>query len=496
MIDKAFLKNLSRDGYTARQRRQMERLAYYYGTQHDEKEYNFDGTNYDREHRSQSSGKSARYVPLRERRPDTPDTIAKRIVNSFTQLVFSKSMAPRFVSKDESVTEFLNYLIKKTSLIQKMQKARNIGGACGTVVIVPSANAGKLRLRVMNPINIHVVEWEDEDELIPAEVIQQYKFDVETINPDGTKTSEKRWARRVWNQTVSEYYEAKCDGNSDPDWMLIESIEHGLSRCPVVWVQNEPSCDDFDMDGQADYDDRLLDLFDRIDYQWSNINRALSYNLDPTMKVKGLSEDQSIKQIGKGSENALNLGMNGDASYLEAQFPGLQAAIDFVGKLQQNAQNATQCIILDPEKYTGQAQSGEAMQRLMAPMFNRVNVFRDQYENAIRQIVEIFKEIASSVPEAFKSPVVVPKELDYELRWPAFSRPTADEGTKIVNNALAAKGILISSETATTYVAHVFDVDNPQEEIEKLLKEREEQRAELEKQMSSMTEDEDDGGDT
>src|ERR1700722_19048376 len=133
------------------------RQAYFDCNQHSYKRFDFDG-------RLISTGggisvtqpllsaeRAAFYVPLRSRRPSSPYRLPRVIVKSFTGMVFGEGRFPNFrVEGDEDAEDYVQALSKAMKLPTKMVRARDLGGAMGTVGLSWCFLNGRPRCRVHN----------------------------------------------------------------------------------------------------------------------------------------------------------------------------------------------------------------------------------------------------------------------------------------------------------------------------------------------------------
>lgn len=153
--------------------------SFYDCTNHDSKMYDFDGRIYSpRSTMSMMSAEKAPfYIPLRMRRPSAPVRLAKVIVDSFTNLLFGEGRFPNFRCEADFDTEdFANTLVKVGELETKMIRARNLGGAMGSVGLSWSFRDGKPRFDVHNAKNLHIHSWGDREQLLPQHVVEVYLY--------------------------------------------------------------------------------------------------------------------------------------------------------------------------------------------------------------------------------------------------------------------------------------------------------------------------------
>gem|GEM_PF-4273603 len=470
------MKILQKNGSTERFRRLTRRHAFFDGTQYDHLLFDYDGYNVNTLH-SPVAVESTDYVKMKFRRPSLQTGIPAKIVNAFTTLLFGHGMKPAIVSQkddgktDDDATAFIGQLTKDAKLFKQMLLARTLGGSMGGVAILPTINKGKPGLKVLDIRNMMVFEWEDYDNQIPAVVVQQYRIEREKFEDDGSTKEQIKWIRRKFDQQHETLWESSWLDSleADPDWQLIDEVEHGLSRCPIIWIKNWPESDG-SQDGQADYPDRMHSDFERLDYLISQMDRAFFANLDPTPVFSGINPNQVLK----GSDNGINLPNGADAKYLEASFAGAEAGKEHIDKHEGRLQAECQCVILDAQTVVGTPPSGEAIKKLLAPMHSRAEAFRDIYGDAIIQAVTLLVEIASNAKEKLKlsRKVKVVEAGNLELQWPDFVIPTPEDIGKMAQGiATARAGKFISQQASVRYFAPVVGVEDCEAEIKQLASE-------------------------
>jgi len=165
------------------------------------------------------------------------------------------------------------------------------------------------------------------------------------------------------------------------------------------------------------------------------------------------------------------------------------AAIAQYDKLKRETLEAAHCVIPDPEKVTGAAQSGRALQMLYAPMTSRANAYRTQYGNhAVIPILQDFLKAARTLaPEPPKmgervienppekpATKLVPQKLGtsdrVQLKWPPYFPAGWPDIAQAVTAAQTAAGgkPIVSQRTAVRAVAQLFGVTDVEEELHEM----------------------------
>jgi len=519
--------------------KEMERWQRYFECkQHDAKRYDFDGRLM--APRAVGSGysqplisaeRATWYVPLRARKPSTPYRIGRRIVLSFTSMVFGESRWPDVVvNGDTDAQEFLNALVEETGLPTKMIQLRNIGGSVGTAGLSWCYHNGVPNVEVHNGKGIIVHEWADKAKLRPKHVTEVYRY--ERDHWDARKRSYVRelwWHRQDWTETADVVFkECKVEENNEPRWEVDEELTtiHNDGFCHFVYVQNIPPIDG--VDGLPDCDG-VWDQMDTLDILVSILARGGVLNLDPTLKLKMDPELVEMAFVRKGSDNALVTGETGDASYMELAGSSITAGISLMQMLRVQTLESTECVIPDPDKVAAAGTSSVALKMVYAPMLSKCDLLRDQYGKALRELLRQMLVVAQRIykprletrngedgtdeevevtgfihlqPKVIVEPVFdedgeetdeesvtmephTPGTSSYiELSWGPYFHPTADDQQKTVSTLTQGTGgkAVLSQKTAVELLAGLISRD-PSKMLDELYKE---QDAEAEKRKALM----------
>lgn len=471
------------------------------------------------------------YVPLNQRRPQAPYRLARTIVGAFTTLIFGHGRWPTLLSDDPETQDFADALVKAIKLKTKMIRARNLGGASGTTGLSWGFNNGNPRVRVHAAKHLYVHEWEDEDEFIPAHVIELYQYPKDVWN-EQKKMHERLffWHRRDWTKNADIEFVPVQVTKDNPTWNIDQelSVLHKDDNCHFVWIQNLPDDDTTSIDGQADYAE-LFEQLDTIDLLNSVNVKGVIANLDPTLKLKMDQEDVGGAVVKKGSENAIITGRAGDANYMELSGSAVTAGHAAIDKQREQVLETCQCVVPDPNEVVGSATSSVALKIVYAPMLSKGDIMRDQYGDAIQRLLTGMIEAARKLniggvvteitvddegnqvtdedserdvqyelnlpPKQEKVEVLdelgnptgeynvatkprVPGKGQITLEWPDYFKETADDRQKqqtALSGATAGKAIL-SQQSAVEILATSMQ-RNPQDEWARIRKEQEESRA-------------------
>ena len=510
---------------------EMERRSSYYEcTQHDRKFWDFDGHPINpRTMQPLIGAERSQWVPLKQRRPHTPVRLGKVIVDAFTNIIFGESRFPDIgVEGDDKTEDWLQTAMRVGKLPQKMIQARSLGGSTGSVGVSWCFRDGKPRFEVHHAKNLFVHRWADRLDLVPEVVSEVYLFS--KVKWDGKGFNKLwYWFRRTWTPEGDYVFkEVVFDREREPVWEIDweASTEHQDGVCHLEWIQNLPS---ENMDGLPDYDG-LYENFDHVDLIMSVITRGAMLNLDPTVKIKMDRDEVKRNGIKKGSDNALVVGKDGDADYLELGGQSITSGLELVKELRRYILETAQCIVPDPHEVAAQGVSSVAIKTMFAPMLAKADILREQYGSAVERILQKMERVArektrtpyettsivtemqpdpltgemvetsAEVPETVQffidlppkmeeqpltdpltglpgqitQTVAVPRELgpgggEILLTWGPYFPPTPQDQNQVVTALQLATGgkAVLSQETACESAAKAFGVD-PSEEWKRL----------------------------
>jgi hypothetical protein len=448
-------------------------------------------------------------LKVHQKRPTAPQRLTPLVVDRFTDLLFGEDRTPRVQVEDDPIADdFLQAVFKQSFFWREMTQARSYGGSMGSSLVTVGLKKdrrkgrGRFVFKAHNPKTISDYVWDDPDSRTLAGVLIQYLFfrevevvDQKTGRPTGKVQQMPFLYRRIIDEEMDvHFHPAPVEGTNLPELVVDEyqTHRHGLGIFPGVWIQNIPCSDDFD--GIPDCEG-AYQLFEAIDRQVSQQNRALLVNQDPTLI---LGRDPKLEKmnvpIRKGSENALNVGIGGSASYLEMSGSAQSASSAFVKDLKQSALDKCQVILADPATMSGAAQSALAIKLLFQPMLKKAARLREQYGEGIETITAIVLELArlwakpaqytgNVVPLFDVPPRIVEKDPDplnpdiqparefverspgfgslVSLKWGEFFPPTPGDIQMLVSTTAAAvMANLIDIETGIQLVARAFGIED------------------------------------
>lgn len=470
------------------------------------------------------------YVQLDQRRPSVRYNLGKLIITRLTAMAMGEESWPEVtVPGDEDAEDYVKALATESRLQERIQEARNKGGASGTACVSFSFVDGVPRVKAHEAKHMHPLRWADKDESVLGSVLKAYRYP-RTVFVDGKPTVKDFYFARYWDEQIETVWDPiPAEMAQAGTWAIgvrSYSVRHGYGECPVYWTQNLP--DSEREDGISDIDG-LEGTFDKINHLLSATTKGTIANVDPTLIIKD-DPQKNPGSLQKGSGQAIF--SKGGAEYLELRGESVKTATTLANELVRYCLNTAGVVIGDPEKMGGKAQSSVALKMLYLPMCNQSDLLRVQYGSLIikvlRGMLRAARLIGSLEPgpavttedglRIQQKPVVIlpprvemvdkpgapgeqstseeqitertPGESDrLDLKWPPYFQPTMLDVQAMVDAVSKAKGVTISQRTAVKYTAPVFGVADVDQELAELAAERamaiEEQGALMDRQAES-----------
>jgi hypothetical protein len=498
------------------------RMSHYMGTNHDWKSFDFDG------HLVSTGTPTADlysveaatwYVPLRMRRPCMPERLGVLIVDAFTNLVFGHDRFPAVrVHGDPDAERFCKRLSEAANLETVMWQARTLGGACGTVGLSWRYWQGLPRIRVHNGKNLFVHRWADREAAVPAHATEIYLFPRDEYDPMRKEwVTALWWHRRDWTEQADiVFQDVRYTNLEDPPWGRYIDYQathvHNDGFCHLTWIKNHPGVDSGMVDGLPDYD-KVYDRLDTIDIISSIISRGAVANLDPTLLLK--MDEEKLNLMGglkKGSDNAIPLGTDGEASYLEIAGTSFSTGNDLLDRAIVRTLRIVQCVLTDPDKVAAAGTSSVAMRAMFAPMLGKANIIRGQYGLGMARVFSqmltvarkwrdipevVIDEESSQVVEQVERAIMLEERVELVdqldvagaptgrkvpqvvwckpgngsrivLAWGDYFPPSpTDKQAEVTTTSQAVLSDLMSQESGVAYVAHQYKLD-PDEEMKRI----------------------------
>lgn len=499
--------------------RELDRRdSYYNGTQYKNRPFTWDGAPINDFGSLNVGGAQPIHgakPPISQCRPHAQYDLGRVIVNRFTALLCGENRFATFrVPKSAKTEDFLNALADQINLRSYMSEASIIGGKTGSVVIMFRIVKGEFQLECFNSKFVTPGNWLDFHAGEMESFAVTYPYQKEVYDTE-KKTWNSEWF--IYKRVVTDKIDVTClpipavydagtrtirqkDVNYTPEMDPDETFLHDFGICPAQFIQNLPSYDTIDGDSTLAC---AYGLFDMINEQLSGAHQALLGNLDPTLLLKMAAEDYNRLgtmggpvQTGTGiNGQGLVVGEKGDGKYLEIQGDAIKLSIELVEKIKQFALDVTDCVIADPHRITGAAQSAAAIAKLYASMLAKCDILRTQYGSGIKRlmakITKVFLDtqkltvlddmnsdrpqvkqltlnpIESVDPETDKVITLEPElhitSKDIKLVWGDYFEATAADAFAAVEAAVMATGgkPVTSLETAIKYIAKFIPDPDP-----------------------------------
>ncbi len=453
------------------------------------------------------------YVMLEKRRPNVRYNLGKLIITRLTAMALGEESWPQVtVPGDEEAEDYVQALATESRLQERVQEARNRGGASGTAVVSFTFVDGTPRVKSHEAKHMHPIRWADKDEHVLGSVLKTYRYQ-RTVWVDGKPTQKDFYFARYWDEQLETVWDPiPAEMAQAGTWargVRSYTVRHGYGECPVYWTQNLP--DSEREDGISDIDG-LEDTFDRINHLLSATAKGTIANVDPTLVIK----DDPVKNVGviqKGTGQALF--SKGGAEYLELRGESVKTATALSEFLIQMCLNTAGVVVGDPDKMGSKAQSSLALKMLYLPMCNQCDLLRVQYgsliERVLRGMLRAARVIGSAEPGPpiltadgvklqFKPTVVLPPKVEkadkpggegerstteevitertpgtsdrLELKWPPYFQPTMVDVQAMAEAVTKLNGVTISQRTAVKYTAPVMGVTDVDQELAEIDVER------------------------
>ena len=410
------------------------------------------------------------YIPLRQRRPSVRTHLCRLVVDDAVSLLFGDGHFPTLLCDSEASRAALVDLIAERAFNALFMRAATLG-AVGSVAIRLRVLKNKPFFDVLTTAFL-TPEWRNDDPDALLRVTEKYKVPAAQLIAMGYSVKAEdgdHWFQRIWDDGDETWFlpwpVQKADAAPKID--KARTLTHGLGFVPILWVKNLPGGDDIDGDSTFA---RALDTVIELDYLMSQGGRGLKYSSDPTLVLKGQSDEASGGHTG-GSASALVVPPEGDAKLLEINGTAAGAVLNHARELRSSALELMHGNRAHPDKMTA-AQSGRAMELLNQGLVWLAGKLRVAYgDGALMSLLKMVCDASQKV----KGGLLIhgkPATLDATglmLKWPDWYPPTADDRFAEVNalNAGIVGGV-ISRETAVQTALEFYKIEDFQAELARI----------------------------
>ena len=420
-------------------------------------------------------------IKLEDRRPKQYN-LARKIVDTPAGWLFGYENFPGIEAENDEITEnWIAVLSEAVKLPSAMLKAAKAGGKCGTAVLVFKVVQGYPRIehlpakhctRRVGPDG-ESLEWLRYQYKAPASYFEELGY-------TGLERDKDYWYRREYDPNGEYHYHLAPVSEDGTPPVFVEDAEntvtHNLGVLAAVWVRNLEGDDE--VDGEATYAG-VIDLLDEANKLVSLATRSIRKQSDPTLAYTGVEDPDDLPEQQRiGSSSGGSIVSPGDAKILEIDGSGQAAAKEWVDRLREAVQEITRSGTPDPEKLSGQSQSGYALRILHGPLVALVGELRLTYGPALIHFVRLMLRVVSLLPTGS---VILPRPVEgalnpdavLSLKWGDYFAPTPqDIKTEIETLAAAVTLKMLSLETAQARVAFLYGVEDVAGEATRIQREQ------------------------
>jgi len=406
-------------------------------------------------------------IPKRDRKPFIRLNLPKLFSSRLASKLCGSQTFPQIKLEEDPDTQFyLNMIINTGLLSSKLVQGARLLALNGSALVRFYVVGGRFKVEAFNS-NYCYPEFDQAGDL--EKVVIQYVYkDYEELDKHGKP--KKKWYRADLSKEADILYDRPdYDPEVEPKFQVIEEVKHGLGFVQAEWFRTSESSTS--PDGISLVDD-CIPWLDELNYSLCRSHRAVEYNQDPQLTMKGMDEDE-INELVRSNENAWNLGRDGDAGFLESGLNGVESAVQLRDKARVFLQDLTRIVLMDPEKFAGHAQSGKALEILHGPLIELIDELRPQFASHFTNLV-VKMAIVNLIlaKKGFPAPVSVPPEyepqtLNFSVQWPpVFPMTTQDLLERVRWVGEAVQRNLVSRRTGVATLAKDFGVEDVDLELQ------------------------------
>jgi hypothetical protein len=418
----------------------------------------------------------------------------------------------------EALQVWLSDFIEASQVKPLARAAAKLGIACKTSVSVLGFRDGDFH--VENPLAEHCyAQFRNDDPLDEVlRLVQCYEFDAEVAREDDGRPEKKRFIfRREWDDKACHTWEpVLVEPNKPLKWGAVESVPHGFSFCPVLWLPNATD-NSGGIDGVSLFEDSA-DEIHALDFTLSQRHRGLTYYGSPQMVETGVEPGDGPGATGRTAievspdgyrpavEPARKMGGNqiwtyeraeAEVKLVETSGKAFEVASKHVVDIRSRLLETWGVVLtsmtdtMDASRGIGQQMSARFLALAHAPLIGTVSELRHIWwpyylkrllSMAMRMVVDLggkgilipgTEEIAGILSRFYvQSEATGQREWvcpRMDPAWGDFFEPSSAEIKEQVEAAgKAHETKLICHETAVTSVAHAFDIEDVTSELDEI----------------------------
>lgn len=478
-----------------------------------------------------SNGYQGDRISLDARRASVQDRLPQELVRDLVGMLFGEAHRPTYVARDDEATsDWLTAFIRDTDFWLTMAQllwSASVGSGCLVLRVLGDGetdDAGnytpkgegsfhaelwpaeecKPVFHRSAPKNLKSVEriyFVGEDALAADgydvdKLLKEAQHDKRRRPTSGSeavlmRNADTHWAMRVsldenaetWYKPVPKWVYERPDFK---DWVkdTERSIEHDLEFTPARWVRPMPLTQSLFPDGDCLFD-AVIDYQFRIDRTMSQSGRAFDYAGDPQMArifeasggangaFGGDDFEEPIAVGGTASDMIEQTG--GDVKFVEAKADAIKIAIEtYVKQLRDMARENGAMSRITPEGNARTELSAVAMkmlnfaQTVVADLL-RVTLGEDAAIAIFRMAMRMYLKVQVSLPSLDGKKLKPNVNAVIETSWPEYYELHGTEKLADVQaTAQAIEAGVLSTESAITYTAGQFDVQDAGDEKKRI----------------------------
>ena len=432
----------------------------------------YEGTQYDDLQEWQEASESEDYVSIRKRKPRVMVNLPKLVVDKVAAKLVGQSTFPSFVvEEDPDDTSFFATVVKGAKLRRNLIDPIKRLLVSGSVFVRYTLVGGQVKIEWANSKFC----WPQFDAAGNLDTVEIKYIYEDQNDKDAQGNYKRKWYRLILTKTTDTLYDTpEYRENVEPQFTVVNQLHHELG-----WVQGEwlrTGINKFDPDGAGLFGDEGVRQFcDDINYSLSQSSQATSYGQDPQLTMQNVDQDE-MDTLVKSSSRIWNLGREGVAEFVETELKAVEQAREGRNESRQLMFDVIRIVIHDPEKVSGNAQSGKALEILHAPLIELIDELRAMIEVELTALVikigltclvmaERGLETAIQAPAGY-----FPSSLDIMVQWPALFPATLEDIASMAQSAqLLSQAEVVSRETLTRWIASNTNIiENVDEELTKI----------------------------
>lgn len=408
------------------------------------------------------------YIPIRQRQPRIKKPWAKIICRRLVSKLIGLDSWPTFKLQDPNDEEYIKAIVNYSNLnfrlLEPMRRMAATGAVFVRFYIVNGA------FRIQHYLSKYCYPTFDLAGNLEAITIKYVYKDEEDRDESGQP--KLKWYKLDLGKEVEILYDnPEYKKGSEPIFDIVSEAKNPFGFVQGEWFR---TCEDeHTPDGFSVIED-LLDLIDDFNYSKSQSSQAVAYNQEPTIGFSGMDEEE-IALLQRSATKGWNLGREGRAQPIETSLNGVQRAREMRDENRLDIQDASGITLLDPEKISGYAQSGRALELLMGPFVELISEIRPIIDGPLKLLIQKMAMANAMARSLIPMPPVTmpagyePTDLNLVTEWPKIIQQTnSDIREKVGYTSQVASAQIVSRETCLRYLAKDFNIMNVEEELAKI----------------------------